>query len=267
MKTKIKQGSDVVIQISASKNSKCKYIKSLEQKKNRIKYGEYIIEGIKNVSEALNSDKTVTAIYISESFFSEKHFNYPKNVPAYKLTDAVFEGISSTKTPQGILASVKIDTETGINADLSKCYIYCDGINDPGNLGTIIRTADAAGFGGVMLSEGCVDLYSPKVIRSTMGSIFHIETETDVTYERLSEYKSMGFQILGGALEEDSIDFREADYTRPTIIIVGNEANGMSQNARKLCEYVKIPIIGQAESLNAGVAAAILMYEAVRQRT
>lgn len=256
-----------MIQISTSKNSKCKYIKSLALKKNRQKYGEYIIEGIKNVNEALNSDKTVTSIYISDEFFNTKNFDYPNSVPVYRLTDSVFDSISSTKTPQGILASVKIDLNTGIKVDLEKCYIYCDGINDPGNLGTIIRTADAAGFGGVILSEDCVDLYSPKVIRSTMGSIFHIDTETDVPHKRLEEYKSQGFQILGGALEASSRDFRDFDYTRPTIIIVGNEANGMSQPAREVCEFVKIPILGRAESLNAGVAASILMYEVVRQRS
>lgn len=256
-----------MIQISASKNSKCKYIKSLALKKNRQKYGEYIIEGIKNVNEALNSDKTVTSIYISDDFFNTKQFDYPKDIPVYRLTDNVFDSISSTKTPQGILASVKIDLNTGIKADLAKCYIYCDGINDPGNLGTIIRTADAAGFAGVMLSAECVDLYSPKVIRSTMGSVFHVDTETDVPHERLLEYRKMGFQILGGALEDSSRDFREVDYTRPTIIIVGNEANGMSQAAREICQFVKIPILGRAESLNVGVAASILMYEVVRQRS
>lgn len=256
-----------MIQISASKNNKCKYIKSLALKKNRQKYGEYIIEGIKNVGEALNFGKAITAIYISDTFFDTKNFKYPENIPVYRLTDSVFDSISLTKTPQGILASVKIDFNMGIKADLEKCYIYCDGINDPGNLGTIIRTADAAGFGGVMLSEECVDLYSPKVIRSTMGSIFHIDTETDVPKDRLKELKEQGFQLLGGALEENSIDFREFDYTRPTVIIVGNEANGMSDTVRGMCQFVKIPILGKAESLNAGVAASILMYEAVRQRT
>lgn len=255
-----------MIQISASKNSKCKYIKSLAMKKNRQKYGEYIIEGIKNVDEALNSDIKVTAIYISDEFFNTKNFDYPDDIPVYRLTGGVFDSISETKTPQGILATVKIDVNLSFKPDLEKCYIYCDGINDPGNLGTIIRTADAAGFGGVMLSADCVDLYSPKVIRSTMGSVFHVAVETDVPHERLNEYKSQGFQILGGALEETSRDFREFDYTRPTVIIVGNEANGMSIAAREVCEFVKIPILGRAESLNAGVAAAILMYEVVRQR-
>ncbi len=256
-----------MIYISASSNSKVKRIKSLEQKKGRLKYGEYIIEGIKNVIEALDSNRMITAIYISDEFYNTKKFNYPDNIPVYCLSDTVFDGICSTKTPQGILASVRIDNMACIKADLAKCYIYCDGISDPGNLGTIIRTADAAAFGGVMLSEGCVDLYSPKVIRSTMGSIFHIDTETNVSYDRLLEYKSAGFNIVGGALDDSSVDFREKDYTRPTIIIVGNEANGMSKTAKEICEFVKIPILGNAESLNAGVAAAILMYEVVRQRS
>lgn len=256
-----------MIEISAAKNSKCKYVKALSQRKGRRQYGEYIIEGIKNVSEAVNSEEQVTSIYVSDTFYNTHEFDYPKEVPLYKLTDSVFEGICETKTPQGILAAVKINRTVKIMPDLSKCYIYCDGISDPGNLGTIIRSADASDMGGVMLSSGCVDLYSPKVIRSTMGSVFHIEAETDVPYERLEEFKENGFKIIGGALEEISMDYRKIDYTKPVVIIVGNEANGISEEARRICEFVKIPMLGRAESLNAGVAASILMYEVVRQRT
>lgn len=255
-----------MVEIYTTKNSKCKYIKSLDQKKNRQRYGEYIIEGIKNVYEALNSDAVITAIYVSDGFYKEKSFDYPDEIPLYKLQDNVFDSISPTKTPQGILASIKINRAT-IELDTNKSYVYCDGISDPGNLGTIIRTADAAGFGGVILSDGCADLYSPKVIRSTMGSVFHIEIQTDVPREMLVTYKDKGFQLIGGALEKGSVDYRDIDYTLPTIIMVGNEANGLSDKARELCTPVKIPIIGQAESLNAGVAAAILMYEVVRVRT
>ena len=234
-----------MLEITSSSNNKCKYVKSLSQKKSRQKYGEYTIEGIKSVSDALNSEREITALYVSDSFFENEKFKYPKDISLYKVQDDVFMKMCDTE----------------------KSYIYCDCINDPGNLGTIIRTADAAGFDGVLLSDGCVDLYSPKTVRSSMGSFFNMRVVTGVSYEKLSEYKNSGFQLIGGALGDNTIDYRSADMKKPTIIIVGNEANGISEDVQKMCQCVKIPILGKAESLNAGVAAAILMYELVRQRS
>ena len=184
----------------------------------------------------------------------------------YKVADGVFEKMCDTKAPQGILAVVKMDGND-FKLDLSKSYIYCDNLNDPGNLGTIIRTADATGFDGVLLSQGCVDLYSPKTVRSSMGSFFNMKVMKNVTHKQLAQYKEMGFQLIGGALNENTVDYRSADMTKPTVIVIGNEANGISDEVMKMCKCVKIPILGKAESLNAGVAAAVLMYELVRQRT
>ena len=255
-----------MLEITASSNNKCKYVKSLSQRKVRESHGEYTIEGIKSVKDAINSEKTIAALYASFSFYDNENFDYPENVPLYKVADGVFEKMCDTKAPQGILAVVKMD-ENDFEADLSKAYIYCDNLNDPGNLGTIIRTADAAGFDGVLLSKGCVDLYSPKTVRSSMGSFFNMKVMKNVTREQLAQYREKGFQLIGGALNENTLDYRNADMTKPTIIVIGNEANGISQEIMEMCECVKIPILGKAESLNAGVAAAILMYELVRQRT
>ncbi len=256
-----------MVEITSSSNNKCKYVKSLSQKKSRQKYGEYTVEGIKSVRDALNSSREVTAIYVSRAFFENESFAYPENIPLFKVNDNVFANMCDTKAPQGILAVLKIEENDGFKADLSKPYIYCDGVNDPGNMGTIIRTADAAGFGGVLLSPGCVDLYSPKTVRSSMGSFFNINIITDVAYTKLREYKDGGFRLIGGALGENTVDYRDADMKKPTIIIVGNEANGISDEVKEMCGCVKIPILGKAESLNVGVAAAILMYELVRQRS
>lgn len=256
-----------MLEITSSSNNKCKYVKSLSQKKTRQKCGEYTIEGIKSVSDALNSEREITALYVSDSFFENESFEYPEDISLYKVRDDVFVKMCDTKAPQGILAVVKINDETDFTPDNEKSYIYCDCINDPGNLGTIIRTADAAGFDGVLLSDGCVDLYSPKTVRSSMGSFFNMRVVTGVSYEKLKEYKKSGFQLVGGALGKNTIDYRSADMKKPTIIIVGNEANGISEEVQNMCQCVKIPILGKAESLNAGVAAAILMYELVRQRS
>jgi TrmH family RNA methyltransferase len=256
-----------MVEITSSSNNKCKYVKSLSQKKARLKYGEYTVEGKKSVSDALKSDKIVTALYVSETFFENESFDYPENVNLYKVSNGIFEKMCDTKAPQGILAVVKMNLREKLDADLSESYIYCDSINDPGNLGTIIRTADAAGFSAVLLSPDCVDLYSPKTVRSSMGSFFNIDVMTDVTHEKLKEMKEKGFSLFGGALGNNTIDYRNADMTKPSIIIVGNEANGICDEVLEMCQCVKIPILGKAESLNAGVAASILMYELVRQRS
>ena len=225
-----------MLEITSSSNNKCKYVKSLSQKKSRQKYGEYTIEGIKSVSDALNSEREITALYVSDSFFENEKFKYPKDISLYKVQDDVFMKMCDTKAPQGILAVVKIEDETDFTPNTEKSYIYCDCINDPGNLGTIIRTADAAGFAGVLLSDGCVDLYSPKTVRSSMGSFFNMRVVTGVSYEKLSEYKNSGFQLIGGALGDNTIDYRSADMKKPTIIIVGNEANGISEDVQKMTD-------------------------------
>lgn len=255
-----------MLDITSASNAKIKYVRSLAQKKAREENGEYTIEGIKSVRDAVSSEREITALFVSFSFYENESFDYPENIPLCRVTDSIFEKMCDTKAPQGILAVVKMENSSFI-PDKGKAYIYCDGINDPGNLGTIIRTVDAAGFGGVMLSPNCVDLYNPKTVRSSMGSFFNVTVMRPVTAQKLCEYKESGFEIYGGTLSGSSIDYREADYKKPVIIIVGNEANGISDEVLKICTHVKIPILGKAESLNAGVAAAILMYECVRQRS
>lgn len=252
--------------ITSQSNAKIKYIRSLAQKKSRAEHKEYTVEGVKSVRDALSSDREVTAIYASKSFMENEKFDYPDNIPVYRVEDAVFDKLCDTKTPQGILAVIKM-SGTVFELDKKKIYIYCDRLQDPGNLGTVIRTADAAGAGGVLLSEGCADLYSPKTVRASMGSFFNVNVMTDVGAEALEKYADRGFTIYGGALHSASIPYTDADFTKPSIIVIGNEANGISSEVLRLCRCVKIPIMGKAESLNAGIAAAVLMYEALRQRS
>ena len=261
---KRKHGGKMIIITSAS-NSKYKYIKSLYQKKNRRKFGEYTVEGIKSVQDAYDSKCEVTHIAMSETYFNKNRAAAEKT-ECTVFSDELFSRLCDTETPQGIAAVIKMQSRK-FKADKKKCYIYCDNVNDPGNLGTIIRTADAADMGGVLLSESCADVYSPKTVRASMGSFFNIEIIPDVSYDELIKMKAEGFELIGGALGNDSCDYRNADYTKPTVIIVGNEANGISQKLLNECKKVKIPILGKAESLNVGVAAALLMYEIIRNRS
>ncbi|MDO5396853.1 MAG: RNA methyltransferase [bacterium] len=251
--------------ITSSSNAVYKHIKALQDKKYRKKYSEYTVEGIKSVRDALNSNRRVKSVVISEGFTSE--YTYSDEIEIITVSAPLFAKLCDTQTPQGIMAVIEIEDKGGFTPDLSKAYIYCDGVNDPGNLGTIIRTADAAGFGGVLLSKGTADLYSPKTVRSSMGSFFNIETVTGLDAEFLVRCAEKGFMLYGGALGRDTIDYRDADMTKPSILIVGNEANGISKEVMEICRCVKIPILGKAESLNVSVAAAILMYELVSQRT
>ncbi len=251
----------MIFNITSSKNEKFKYFKSLQQKKYRT--DEYMVEGKKSVLEALSSGREVTAVILSDGV----EFTVPRDIPVYIMPDFLVEKLSSLETSSGVICTIKIEKNEGFIPDPKLLYIYCDRISDPGNLGTIIRTADAAGFGGVMLSPGSVDLYNPKTVRSSMGSFFKIQVIEDITYDKLASYKNMGFSVYSGALSDNTIDYTEPDYKKPTIIVIGNESNGVSDEVIKISDKcIKIPIIGGAESLNAAVAAGVIMYEAVRQR-
>ena len=247
----------MITEIKSSSNEKIKYIKSLAQRKNRKKNFQYTVEGLRSVEEALLYADADCVVMTQEWIDKLDTGNVSK---VYAVPDFIFEKISETNAPQGILAVVNMKREKEpFKAD--GAYIYCDNVRDPGNLGTIIRTADSAGFDGVVLSEDCVDFYNPKVVRASMGSFFRMNVYEDMD---LSEFE--GYRIYGGILSDDTVDYRDVDYRGGIVIIVGNEANGISEKCRKKCIPVKIPIYGGAESLNAAVAAAIMMYEAANKR-
>lgn len=250
--------------INSTSNEKYKYIKSLLKKKNRIQYKRYTVEGIKSVHDALAKGR-VCEIAVSESFYNNEMFDY-KGVKTHIIKDEIFPQLCDTQTPQGIIGIAVIE-EKKRQYNINKVYVYCDCITDPGNAGTIIRTADASGCGGVIFSKGCVDIYSPKTVRASMGSFFGIDIIDGADKETLSEMKKQGFSVICGALNDNTVNYTSVDMTQPTVIVIGNEANGVSGEIMSLCDKcVKIPIYGSAESLNAGVAAAIIMYEAARQR-
>ena len=240
--------------IQSEKNKIIKEINSLKQKKNRDKLGLYVLEGERLVSEAINS-----AVYIvtAESYKGSI-------VSDYQVSDALYSKISDTVSPQGILAVCKIE-EPNLNLDKKNpLYILLENIQDPGNMGTIIRTADAAGADAVFLSKGCVDIYNPKVVRSTMGSIFHLPIYRNIVLTEL--IKSINITTVAAHLKGDKTPY-DMDMRNGIAILIGNEGNGLTDELSQLCDnLVKIPMKGKAESMNAGVAAAIMIYEAVRQR-
>ena len=244
--------------ITSTKNESYKLIKSLQRKKNRVKLGLYTVEGIKSVRDAIEAKAELVMLAISEELENE----ITAACDILVMPSGIFAGLCDTETPQGVLAVIKIPDRTAPKADR---LLFCDRVSDPGNLGTIIRCCDAAGF-SLMLSENTADLYSPKTVRSSMGSFFHFEVSVGVTTEQLVEMKKSGYKIISGALADRCIDYSEADYSGKVIIVVGNEANGVSDEVLGMSDsLVKIPIEGRAESLNVGIAAALLMYEARRK--
>lgn len=253
--------------ISTTKNKTYKYIKSLQQKKVRIREKRFTVEGVKSVRDAAVSGNRPVMIAVSEELYRSGDFECPQAARLLVVRDGLFDGLCDTTAPQGIIAVLDMPDRTDFSAGTDRLYIYCDNVSDPGNLGTIIRTADAAGFGAVMLSPGCADPYSPKTVRSSMGSFFNIDVVPGFSLTRLFDMKKQGFELFCGALAEDSMSYTDVDFTKPSVIIIGNEANGVCNDILRECKHIMIPILGSAESLNAAVAGAVLMYEAVRQRS
>ncbi len=250
--------------IQTTKNKTYKYIKALLHKKTRSAERLFTVEGIKSVSDAFASGKKIRMLVMSESCFRNGGRERFECNETAVVRDDIFGGLCDTKTPQGVIAVMEMFDPEDFCASADELYIYCDHVSDPGNIGTIIRTADAAGFGGVMLSAGCADLYSPKTVRASMGSLFHIPICTDMEAGELISLKEQGFRLYAGALSEESVPYTSVDMSAPSVIIVGNEANGVCDEILCASKHIIVPIYGGAESLNVGAAAAVLMYEAVR---
>lgn len=255
--------------IESKQNSLIKEIKKLYKKKYRIEKQQFIVEGFRFVSEALKSSFNISYVFISENGL-EKYKELAvenlisNNTEVYLLNDNIFKEICSTDTPQGVLAVV--DNKKVTTEDTDGFYVLVDKIQDPGNMGTIIRTAHAAGSLGVIVTKGSVDIYNDKTLRSTMGSIFNIPIIEDEDLSTIEELKEKGFKVVVSSLDTEN-NFYDIDLTKKSIISVGNEGNGISDEVYSISdEKVKIPMPGGAESLNAGVAASIMIYEAVRQK-
>ena len=249
--------------IESNQNKIIKEVNSLKAKKERDKTGLFILEGKRLVDEIPNSWE-IKYLLKAESYSEDINF---ENV--YTVKDSLFEKISETVNPQGILAVCHIKEFNVTNVDYSNSpfFVVLENVTDPGNMGTLIRTADAAGADGIFLSKGCVDIYNPKVIRATMGSIFHLPIYRNLNLMDLMEdFKNNNVKTLAANLKGTSTPYK-VDMTTACAVIIGNEANGLSDEISEMAsDLVKIPMPGKAESMNAGIAGGILIYEAVRQR-
>ncbi len=255
--------------ITSTSNPQIKRLLQL-QKKSKVRNEEqvFIVEGIRMFLEV--PKKRVEKVYISETLYNrKKHELNLQDFPFEILSDPVFSHVSNTQTPQGILCIVKqekYDLEQLLET-LNPHFIVLDNLQDPGNLGTIVRTAEGAGVDAVFMSKDCVDIYNPKTIRSTMGSIYRMPTiYIEDILLLLEKFKEKGIQSYAAHLDGKN-DYDKENYQSGTAILIGNEGNGLRDEVAKKADIrVLIPMQGQVESLNAAVAASIMMFEVFRQR-
>lgn len=256
------------MEITSISNSLIKDIRGLNRKRDRVKKESFMVEGIKVITEALGRDYELKNILWSDRLLElkggEELYEKIKELNiTRKVSEDVLEYISETETPQGIVAVAKMHIRQIEDMDFkdARTLFFLDGLQDPGNMGTIIRSADAFNIDGIIIKSGTVDPYNPKVVRATMGSIFRVP----IYYlhnidDEISKLKESGFKLISTSLEE-SKDLKDVNFTK-SIVTIGNESRGVSEEIFKLSdEYLKIPMPGESESLNAGVAASIIMYE------
>lgn len=261
--------------ISSVHNPRVKAWAQLLDKKGRDKQGQFIIEGVHLVQEALASRQAVETLVVAE----ERQHELPAGlleqavatgIECIAVTEQVLAKCTDTLTPQAAFAVLpKLGwTAADLQGDAAapSLVVVIDGIQDPGNLGTIIRSADAVGATGVLLGKGTVDLYNPKTVRSTMGSLFHLPIVQGDLREELPQAAAQGAAIVTTSLQGKASCY-DYDFRGPVWFVVGNEGQGVSAEVSVLAtEHILIPMQGRAESLNAAMAATVVLFEAMRQR-
>jgi TrmH family RNA methyltransferase len=262
--------------VTSGQNKLIKMASSLKQKKYRDELGLFIVEGVRLVEEASKSNWLVeTCIYTSEA---QKQIRVQeilavlqsKQCRIIEVPTMIYEKISDTKEPQGIMAIVRkcaYQLEDVLSINERPLLAVLDEVQDPGNVGTIIRTAAAAGCTGVILTKGCADVFAAKVVRASMGSLFNIPVVEGITQsEIVLHFAQYSIDILTTSLESSHVYF-QADLKQSVAVVFGNEGNGVSkQLLQSSKERIHIPLLGNVESLNVAASAAVILYEAVRQR-
>jgi len=241
-----------------------KYYTSLSKAKYRKLEQRFIVEGIKLVEEALKSSFNCELIIVSESFAkvnSETLLKYKHKTIVQTISDYEFESIADTQTPQGILAIMEIPLQRYIDETRDETIVALENISDPGNIGTIIRTCDWFGIKEIIISSNSVDIYNPKVIRSTMGSLFHVNIYiTENIYGTLKMLKKSGKTII--CADMDGKNLYDLCKNKTSVLVFSNEANGPTQKLHEIADLIiTIPKFGNAESLNVATAAAIVISE------
>lgn len=255
--------------ITSTSNPQIKRLVQLQKKsKAREQEKVFVVEGLRMFVEV--PKEQLQKVYVSETFYNKKKQELNlQDFPLEVLSDHVFEYVSDTKTPQGILCVVRqksYDLDSLLQVE-NPHFMVLDNLQDPGNLGTILRTSEGAGVDAVFLSKDSVDIYNPKTIRSTMGSIYRIPfVYVEDLLSLLDLFRKKGIHSYAAHLQGKN-SYDKEDYRLGTAILIGNEGNGLREEVAKKADiWVQIPMHGQVESLNAAIAASVLMFEVARQR-
>lgn len=257
--------------ISSKDNELVKHIKKLKDKKYRDESNEYIVEGVKLIEEAVKENAKIKKIIVCED--TTRTYEIPTNVmleiakyECIYVTDKIFSLITQVTNPQGIMAILEKSSQNQEIDYTQDIIVALDDVQDPGNLGTILRTVDSIGLTQIIVSKGTADAFNAKVVRSTMGAIFRINIiEVEDLKQTIKEVKKHHFKLMVTSLQTDNSIY-DIDFNKK-IIVIGNESNGVSREIQDMAdEKAKIPMLGKTESLNASVAAGIVMYEYVRQK-
>lgn len=257
--------------ISSKDNELVKHIKKLKDKKYRDESNEYIVEGVKLIEEAVKENAKIKKIVVCED--TTRTYEIPTNVmleiakyECIYVTEKIFATITQVTNPQGIMAIIEKNDKNKEIDFTQDIIVALDDVQDPGNLGTILRTVDSIGLNQIIVSKGTADAFNAKVVRSTMGAIFRINIiEVEDLKQSIKEMKKHHFKLMVTSLQTDNSIY-DIDFNKK-IIVIGNESNGVSQEIQDMAdEKAKIPMLGKTESLNASVAAGIVMYEYVRQK-
>ncbi|WP_077308147.1 TrmH family RNA methyltransferase [Terribacillus halophilus] len=245
--------------ITSTQNAQVKQWQKLKRKKERTKTNTFLVEGFHLVEEAITAGWTIEKLILREETELPE---WASHLEAETVSEHVFKSITETETPQGIAAVVQMQDK---KLKRHNRILLLDAVQDPGNLGTIIRTADAAGYDAIYLGEGSADRYNDKVIRATQGSIFHLPVLTADLELLVPELQDIGYTVWAAALE-GAVDYRAVSAPEKTALLVGNEGAGIDKRLIAQSDMaVKIPIFGKAESLNVSIATGILLYHTVNK--
>jgi TrmH family RNA methyltransferase len=257
--------------ITSKDNELIKHIRKLKDKKYRDESNEYVVEGVKLVEEAVKENAKIKQIIVCED--TTRTYEIPTHImleiakyECISVSDKIFNIITQVTNPQGIMAIIEKNAQNAKIDYTQDIIVVLDDVQDPGNLGTILRTVDSIGLNQIIVSKGTADAFNSKVVRSTMGAIFRIKIiEVENLAQAIKEMRKHHFKLMVTSLQTKNSIY-DIDFYKK-IIVIGNEANGVSKEIQDMAdEKAKIPMLGRTESLNASVAAGVVMYEYVRQK-
>ena len=257
--------------ITSKDNELIKHIRKLKDKKYRDESNEYVVEGVKLVEEAGKENAKIKQIIVCED--TTRTYEIPTHImleiakyECISVSDKIFNIITQVTNPQGIMAIIEKNAQNAKIDYTQDIIVVLDDVQDPGNLGTILRTVDSIGLNQIIVSKGTADAFNSKVVRSTMGAIFRIKIiEVENLAQAIKEMRKHHFKLMVTSLQTKNSIY-DIDFNKK-IIVIGNEANGVSKEIQDMAdEKAKIPMLGRTESLNASVAAGVVMYEYVRQK-